>query len=124
MCSQVHRGNAAHKVRQAQERAARVADHRPGVVHLGRHRQPHRARPQQHPRQDPRPLRLLQQRLHHLLVAQLLLHPLHHHDLPLLQHFQGIILYCSPQSQPTTTLMQSAPRALFFETNARCRGGE
>jgi hypothetical protein len=113
MCSQVHRGHPAHKVRQAQERAARVADHRPGVVHLGRHRQPHRARPQQHPRQDPRPLRLLQQRLHHLLVAQLLLHPLHHHDLPLLQHFQGII------TPPTTTLMQSA---LFFETNAVAEG--
>lgn len=87
--SQVHSRHAADQVRQAQKQPAGVADHRAGVGHQRGDRQPHRAGPEQHAGPDAGPMPVLQLEFHHLLVAVVVLHTVHHHGVPLLEHIQG-----------------------------------
>lgn len=99
---QVHCRDAAHQVRKAQEQSAGVPYHRVGMGHLRSNRQSHCPGPQQHAKPPPRPLSFLQQWLHHLLLPLVVLHPLYHHGVPLLQHLQGKCL-------ATTFLLGAAP---------------
>ena len=85
----VHRRDAAHQVRETQEPQTSLADYRPRLGHLGRHRLAHRPRPQLLGASHLDRLRVLQRRLCYLLFAFLLLHPVHHHGLPLLSNIQG-----------------------------------
>lgn len=83
---QVHRGHAADKVRQTQKQPARGADNRARVGDQRGDRQSNRVGLEQHARQDAGPLPFLQLEFHHLLVTVLVLHTLHHHGVPLLEH--------------------------------------
>lgn len=87
--SQIHRGHAADKIRQAQKQPSSVADHRAGVGNQRGDRQSNRARAEQHAGPDAGPLSFLQLEFHHLLVPVLVLHTLYHHGVPLLEHIQG-----------------------------------
>ena len=79
---QVHSGDAADQVRQAQELEADPRDARPDVDHLGGHIVADRSRHELHrpSRADSDALHLLQFRLPHLLLDGLLLHPVRRHD--------------------------------------------
>lgn len=89
VCVQVHCGHAANKIRKAQKQPTSVADNRTGVGHQRGNWQPHCARAEQHAGPDAGPLSFLQLEFHHLLIPLLVLHTVHHHGVPLLEHIQG-----------------------------------
>lgn len=88
-CLQVHCRHPADKVREAQKQPPGVVDDRAGVGHQRGDRQSHRAGAEQHAGPDAGPLSLLQLEFHHLLVAVLVLHTVHHHGVLVLEHIQG-----------------------------------
>lgn len=66
-----------------------MADDRTGVGHQRGDRQSDRAGTEQHAGPDAGPLSLLQLEFHHILFTVVVLHPVHHHGIPLLEHIQG-----------------------------------
>ena len=86
---QVHCRHSAHQVRPSQEPQTGLVDHRSRVGHFGGHRFANCPRFEQHGASHIDRLRFLQRRFRHLFVTVVILHPLHHHGLPLLSNLQG-----------------------------------
>lgn len=89
VCSQVHCGHAANKIRKAQKQSASVADNRTGVGHQRGNWQSYCAGAEQHAGPGTGPLCFLQLEFRHLLVPLLVLHTVHHNGISLLEHIQG-----------------------------------
>ena len=85
----VHCRHSAHQVRPSQEPQTGLVDHRSRVGHFGGHRFANCPRFEQHGASHIDRLRFLQRRFRHLFVTVVILHPLHHHGLPLLSNLQG-----------------------------------
>lgn len=86
---QVYCSHAANKIRKAQKQPTSVADNCTGVGDQCGNWQSHGAWPEQHAGPDAGSLSFLQLEFHHLLVPLLVLHTMHHHGVPLLEHIQG-----------------------------------
>lgn len=86
---QIHRCDAANKVRQAQKQPPRLPYDTAGVGHIGRYRLADSPGPQQHAQPRAGRVRLLQRRLYPVLLAEQLLYTLHHHGVSVLEHIQG-----------------------------------